>query len=82
MPFQASISESTNFINENGGWDICGWARKGVVVDLSDQREGSVARGSEEIGSDTVNPHIIKMVPHNTSAEVLVGIGERRYQIK
>jgi hypothetical protein len=82
FPFRTSISESINFINENGGWDICGWARKGVVVDASDQREGSAVRGSEEIGSDTVNPHIIKMVPHNTSTEVLADIQQRRYQIK
>ncbi len=40
--FWASISESSSFINENCGWDICGWARKGVIVDASDQGEGSI----------------------------------------
>jgi hypothetical protein len=78
--FRQSVNQSFQFINQNGGWDVCGWARKGTVVDASDQRDGVTLRVSEEVGSDYVAPHIIKLVPHNNSNEVLLGIERRRYR--
>jgi hypothetical protein len=80
-PFRNSVHESFRFINDNGGWDVCGWARKGTAVDASDQRDGIAVRGSEEVGSDYVAPHIIRLVPHNNSNEVLLGIERRRYRV-
>jgi hypothetical protein len=86
LPFCNSLTESARFVNENGGWDICGWARKGTVVDAADESNEGVNKGLnrhtlEEIGADTVAPHIITMVPHNKSINFIEELLNRRYRV-
>jgi hypothetical protein len=78
--FRAAVSQLIHFVNQNGGWDICGWGRRGKIIDAADQSDAGRHRASEDIASDHVNPHIINMVPHNTTEGVQAGIEARKYQ--
>jgi hypothetical protein len=73
------IGEVIRFVNQHGGWDILGWARKGKVLDASDQMEGVCSQLSEDIASDHVNPHIVNLVPHNNMQEVKDGVIARKF---
>jgi hypothetical protein len=81
LPFRNSLRESARFVNANGGWDICGWARKGAVVDAADENVGLNRTTIEEIGADTVAPHIITMVPHNRTINFIEELLNRRYRV-
>jgi hypothetical protein len=81
LPFRNSVRENARFVNANGGWDICGWARKGAVVDAADDNVGLNKTTIEEIGSDTVAPHIITMVPHNQTINFIEELLNRRYRV-
>jgi hypothetical protein len=78
-PMRVQIGEVIRYVNQHGGWDITGWARKGKVLDASDQTEGVRNRLSEDIASDHVNPHIVNLVPHNNTQEVKDGVIARRF---
>jgi hypothetical protein len=74
-----SIKASVQYVNDNGGWNICGWARRGAVIDAADVREGNT-RG-EEVASEHINPHIISLKPTNTNEAFIRSTQNRRYVI-
>ena len=54
---RAKLNLLIQHVNNNGGWDIVGWARAGEKFDTAD--------GVSKIASDTLMPHIVHMEPHS-----------------
>lgn len=71
---RATVNNTITYVNNHGGWNICGWMRLGGVVDAADIKSG------EEVASDTVNPHIVSLTPSNTCAQFSMELTLLRYR--
>lgn len=70
---RTAVDTMITYINDNGGWNICGWMRLGGVIDASDVKTG------EEVASDTINPHIVSLKPNNNTEQFLAELTLLRY---
>jgi hypothetical protein len=71
---RTSVENMITYINDNGGWSVCGWMRLGGVVDASDVKSG------EEVASDTINPHIVSLKPNNNTEGFILELNLLRYR--
>ena len=62
MRLRNTVKAITEHVNNNGGWNIAGWLRTGMVHDSSDQGPGAQ---SENLASTTQLPHISYIYPVN-----------------
>jgi len=59
------IREIVAFVNNNGGWNVCGWMRRGIQIDAAERDK----KLQEEVTAETVSPHIIMLRPTSVSAD-------------
>ena len=60
-----SIKNVVKFINENGGWTVIGWYKRGVITDKSLLEVPSSNVVSNEVASGQINYHIVQLLPTN-----------------
>jgi len=61
------IKEIVKFVNDNDGWDVCGWMRRGIQVDAT-ERDKKIG---EEVSAESVSPHIILLKPTDASPDFI-----------
>ena len=60
------IESVVNFINENGGWTVVGWYKRGEVKDQSlNESTGNNNSDDNTIGAGTVKYHVVQLCPTN-----------------
>jgi hypothetical protein len=57
----AHVDKVCAYVNNHGGWTIIGWTRTGLVHDESNPKD------NEQIGSDSVSPHVVYLQPTDTN---------------
>ena len=61
-----SIMEVTNYTNENGGWTVIGWCKKGIIDDQS--LIGMTEDGEQaQVDYGNLKFHIVSLIPTNRS---------------
>lgn len=61
------IKGIVEFVNNNGGWNVCGWMRRGIQIDAGEHDK----RVQEEVTAESISPHIIMLRPTSVSADVI-----------
>ena len=56
-----SIIETIDVINDNGGWSVFGWSKRGEINDIAFKQ----ADTTEKVTSSEINHHITSIVPAN-----------------
>ena len=75
--FRASINRIANIVNDNGGWSVVGWVRKGFTLD-----ETTIHNEEEMVGAENVSPHIIALrFPHNLNEDAKENIKKEKYSM-
>ena len=69
-----SIKGIVDYVNENDGWTVIGWLRRGTQVDASSK---GIKTTEDEITAESVHPHIIKLFPTRVK---LAELAHRRYK--
>ena len=60
------IESVVDFINENGGWTVVGWYKRGEVKDQSlNESTGNNNSDDNTIGAGTVKYHVVQLCPTN-----------------
>jgi len=80
-PLRHHIRDLIQYVNNNDGWNICGWARRGAVHDVSDLKDGVKTRISEDIAAEDVSPHIVSIVPYRNTEEFLNVLGNMKHVV-
>ena len=66
-----AIEEVVDFINENGGWTVVGWYKRGSIKDRSliestgSSNSASNANEDTTVGSGNLNFHVVELLPTN-----------------
>jgi hypothetical protein len=58
------IKALVNYVNQKGGWTVYGWMRRGTQMDAAEKGKHTRNTNSEEITSEHVSPHIIRLMPY------------------
>jgi hypothetical protein len=56
-----SIIETIDVINDNGGWTVIGWSKRGEINDVAFKQSDT----TEKVTSSDINHHITSLVPAN-----------------
>ena len=56
-----SILETIEVINNNGGWTVIGWSKRGEINDVAFKQSDT----AEKVTSSEINHHITSIVPAN-----------------
>jgi|GEM_PF-4253392 len=59
------IKHVVEFVNHNGGWNLCGWMRRGIQIDAGERDK----RVSEEVTAENISPHIVMLRPTSVTTE-------------
>lgn len=68
-----AIEDVVRFINDNGGWTVVGWYKRGEIKDRSLVGDASSNTGTVEgesngtVGAGTVNYHVVQLFPTDHS---------------
>ena len=66
-----SIEKVVEKINEDGGWTVVGWYKRGVITDKSllssdsNTTANNMNSSNVEVGSGNVNYHVVQLIPTN-----------------
>ena len=86
-----SISNLLSYVNDNGGWTITGWYKRGVITDkslLAASSGGTNSASSHnnnneriEVGAGEVNFHIVKLLPTDQDILESEPLSEIKYDV-
>ena len=68
---ETAIENVVNFVNENGGWTVIGWYKRGSIKDRSlieSTGSNNITNNSNEgttVGSGNLNFHVVELLPTN-----------------
>jgi hypothetical protein len=65
------IKTIVKYVNERGGWTVYGWMRRGTQLDAAEKGKQTRNTITEEITSEHVSPHIIRLMPYSVPGKVL-----------
>ena len=80
---EESIEAVVDFVNDNGGFTIVGWYKRGSIKDKSLIEAGNTNTNEETIASGQLNYHIVEVLP--TNQELLdpnTGLGAEMHKLK
>ena len=60
-----SITNVVELINDNGGWTVTGWYKRGLITDKSLLEVPPSNVVSTEVVSGQINYHIVQLLPSN-----------------
>ena len=60
---EEAIADVIGFVNENGGWTVIGWYKRGVITDKSLLEVPPSNVVSTEVASGLINYHIVQLLP-------------------
>ena len=86
-----AISNLLSHVNENGGWTVTGWYKRGVITDkslLAATSGGTNLASSHnsnneriEVGAGEVNFHIVKLLPTDQDIIESEHLSEIKYDV-
>ena len=62
---EEAIADVIGFVNENGGWTVIGWYKRGIITDKSLLEVPPSNVVSTEVASGLINYHIVQLLPTN-----------------
>ena len=62
-----AIGKVVELVNDNGGWTVIGWYKRGVITDKSLLEVPPSNVVSSEVTAGQINYHIIQLLPSNKS---------------
>ena len=62
---ETAITNVVNLVNENGGWTVTGWYKRGLITDKSLLEVPPSNVVSTEVASGQINYHIVQLLPSN-----------------
>ena len=68
---ETAITNVVNLVNENGGWTVTGWYKRGLITDKSLLEVPPSNVVSTEVASGQINYHIVQLLP--TNGDFMVG---------
>ena len=86
------IEEVVDFVNDNGGWTVVGWYKRGAIKDRSliesSSSSNNTTNGSEDatVGSGKLSFHIVELTPTNQAlldrnTNLGTGLAERKFDV-
>jgi hypothetical protein len=70
MKLRKAARDLSEYINDNGGWTVIGWHRRGLMTTGQD--------GAQELSSDTKG-HLVRLEPTNCTESFFDGLKEYRF---
>ena len=81
---EESIADVIGFVNENGGWTVIGWYKRGIITDKSLLEVPPSNVVSTEVASGLINYHIVQLLPTNNefmnkNSDLYFQLHQRKY---
>ena len=81
---EEAIADVIGFVNENGGWTVIGWYKRGVITDKSLLEVPPSNVVSTEVASGLINYHIVQLLPTNNefmqkNSDLYLQLHQRKY---
>ena len=86
------IEDVVEFVNDNGGWTVVGWYKRGAIKDRSlieSSSSNNTTNGNNEdvtVGSGKLNFHIVELMPTNQAildrnTDLGMGLQQQKFDI-
>ena len=67
---ESAIGDVVEFVNDNGGWIVVGWYKRGSIkewslIESSTSNNSSNSNEDDTVGSGHLNFHVVELTPTN-----------------